>query len=269
MWMSLAQQKAWMSVKWICSAMSSPSASSAASRQSTTLSGSLRGRAAGQRRRPAFARLPDTRDPATPVPPSLHPRPRSRGTAGLLHSRVHELGGLVDAHRQAALPLRRRQQPLQRLAHRAHPGKKGRAGGQRRPRCLARAAPPHPPPKAAGAPDSPVGRAVRRHQLLQRHVEGELRSTRGAERGRGSGLPAKQAGGVKRNRANNPQARKQKQAGLTRRILPSGGDRNSAGSRGRQRLIYLTRGAGLLRPFPPAIGPPANQAGPRASPLVR
>lgn len=40
--MSLSKQNAWMSVKWICSAMSHSYSSSVASTQNATLSGSLR-----------------------------------------------------------------------------------------------------------------------------------------------------------------------------------------------------------------------------------
>lgn len=45
--MSLSQQKDWMSVKWICRAMSPSSSSSMAKRHRTTLSGSLRGQRKG------------------------------------------------------------------------------------------------------------------------------------------------------------------------------------------------------------------------------
>lgn len=46
--MSFSQQNAWINVKWICSAMSPSSSSSAASTQKVTLSGSLQSRWEGQ-----------------------------------------------------------------------------------------------------------------------------------------------------------------------------------------------------------------------------
>ena len=117
MLMSLSQQKACSSVKWICSAMSSSSSSSVARTHRTTLSGSLRGMSRGGGDR-------------VHVSSALHININiiiSEVKAAVLlwkmirYLHIHEFGGLVHAHRETVLPLGHDQQLLQGRAHRLHP----------------------------------------------------------------------------------------------------------------------------------------------------
>lgn len=72
--MSFSQQNAWIKVKWICSAISPSSSSSAASTQKVTLSGSLRGRARGSEIRSGSQGCPQPPSPRSPCRSSHGPR---------------------------------------------------------------------------------------------------------------------------------------------------------------------------------------------------
>lgn len=140
MLMSFSQQNARSSVKWICSAASPASSSSAASRHSTTLSGSLRG---------------------TGVTPGTGLR-GLRGQEGG-HSHVEQLGRLVDAEGEAPLAQRLAQHLLERVPRLLHP-----APGHAAPPVTGRPrAAPRPAP--AAPPASPPGGAALPGQLLQSH----------------------------------------------------------------------------------------------------
>lgn len=112
MLMSLSQQNACRSVKWICRAISSWSSSSVARTHSTTQSGSLRVRGIAISEDTASASLV------------------RKATRTSIYLHIHELCRLVHADGEAVLSLRGHQQLLQRVTHGVHPVKK-RAYGQR------------------------------------------------------------------------------------------------------------------------------------------
>lgn len=158
MLMSFSQQNAWMRVKWICRATSLSSSSSAASRQSTTLSGSLRAAGgAGERRGttspggcpqhpPRSARSPWGRHPPTRRLKNSRKRrcrarsgPRGRppgvgvgGGAGRdargPHLHIEQLSRLVHPDRDGALTQGFAQHFLQGIPHIIHPARRPEKG---------------------------------------------------------------------------------------------------------------------------------------------
>lgn len=123
MLMSFSQQNAWMRVKWICRATSLSSSSSAASRHSTTLSGSLRtARAAVSAHAPGEHGVETGRQAGG----------QAGGGGGRGHLHIEQFGGLVHADGDGALTPRLAEHFLQGISHRVHPadgpGESGSAG---------------------------------------------------------------------------------------------------------------------------------------------
>lgn len=127
MLMSFSQQNAWMRVKWICRATSLSSSSSAASRHSTTLSGSLR-----TARAAVSAHAPGEHGAEAGRRAGRQAGGQAGGGGGRGHLHIEQLGGLVHADGDGALTPRLAEHFLQGISHRVHPadgpGESGSAG---------------------------------------------------------------------------------------------------------------------------------------------